>query len=38
VLEEIINEYGGVRHPLGSERMKPYEFCLLSRAIITLGS
>ena len=27
VISEIVSEGGGIRHPLGSSRLKPYEFC-----------
>ena len=31
ILEEMMNEHGGVSHPFGEGRLKPYEFCRATR-------
>ncbi len=32
VVAEIVNEGGGITHPMGEGRMKPYSFCRMMRA------
>jgi len=34
IIEEIINEQGGVTRPLTESRLKPYEFGVMCQAII----
>jgi len=34
VINEIVNEQGGIDHPFGSTRLKPFEFCIAVNMII----
>lgn len=36
IIEEVVNDGGGIDHPMGEGRMKPYEFCRMIRGVESL--